>query len=186
METRDQVKDTREQMEDDRLIWSVLTCKIGVSLKSDRSRILPPDLSGAEVPPDERVQPAAAASSCPSGVSLKSDRSRILPPDLSGAEVPPDERWTHSGASTDQTASSQSLNQKDFEDKVSEFMKSNMMRVWNVLSSSGECEEGKEKEEEVDEELIQSETGAKEGFLQIVLHVLKTMKQDAYVSLLQQ
>lgn len=61
-----------------------------------------------------------------------------------------------------------------------------MRSCWKVLNPCGEFEEDEKKEQLVDDELIQSEAAAKDAFLQIALHVLKTMKMDAHVFILEQ
>ncbi|XP_071325503.1 NACHT, LRR and PYD domains-containing protein 3-like isoform X2 [Trachinotus anak] len=160
------------------------SCPSGVSLKSDQSMVIPLVFRGGELPTGDGVQ--SAASSCPSGVSLKSDQSMVIPLVFRGGELPTGDGFRHSGASSDQTASNQTLDQKEFEANVLEFVRSNMISCLEVLNPSGEFEEDKEKEELVDDELTQSEAAAKEAFLQIALHVLKTMKKDAYVFLLEQ
>ncbi|XP_039974655.1 NACHT, LRR and PYD domains-containing protein 3-like isoform X2 [Xiphias gladius] len=133
----------------------------------------------------DTLQPAAA-SSCPSGLSLKSNRSMDIPDQFKGGvvDVPTGER--HSRVSNDQTALNQNLDQEDFEAKLFEFVKSNMRSCWKVLNPCGEFEEDEKKEQLVDDELIQSEAAAKDAFLQIALHVLKTMKMDAHVFILEQ
>lgn len=75
---------------------------------------------------------------------------------------------------------------QDFQGKLFEFMEANMMSFWKVLNPTGDLEEDKEKEELVDDELTQSEAAAKEGFLQITLHILRTMNMDPYVFTLEQ
>ncbi|XP_035463425.2 NACHT, LRR and PYD domains-containing protein 3 isoform X2 [Scophthalmus maximus] len=161
------------------------SCPGRLSLKSNASMGLPENFRGAEVPASEGVQPAAAAaSSCPGRLSLKSDASMGLPENFRGAEVPAGEGCRQSRDSSDQNRLNQNLDQKDFEDKLCEFMKSNVRRCWKVFGPSGEYEDDGEKV--LDDELIPSEAAAKEAFLQIALHVLRTMKMDAHVAILEQ
>ncbi|XP_018529559.1 NACHT, LRR and PYD domains-containing protein 3 isoform X3 [Lates calcarifer] len=129
---------------------------------------------------------AAAVSSCPSAVSLKSNKSMGIPEHFRGGEDPTGERCRHSRVFSDQTALNQNLDLKDFQGKLFEFMEANMMSFWKVLNPTGDLEEDKEKEELVDDELTQSEAAAKEGFLQITLHILRTMNMDPYVFTLEQ
>lgn len=65
-------------------------------------------------------------------------------------------------------------------------MASNLISYEKVFNPSGMFEEDKEEEDLVDDELVQSEAAAKQGCLQIALHVLKTMKMDPYVFILEQ
>ncbi|KAM7421644.1 hypothetical protein PAMA_015682 [Pampus argenteus] len=136
----------------------------------------------------DMVQPTAA-SPRPSGRSVKSNRSMDNHPQFKRGQVSTGEGSSDTSVevSSGQTAStSQNQDLKVFEDKVFEFVQSNMTSCWRVFSPNEVIEEDKEKEDLVDDELAQSEKAAKEAFLQIALHVLKTMKMDAYVFILEQ
>ncbi|CAK6983559.1 LOW QUALITY PROTEIN: NLR family CARD domain-containing protein 3-like [Scomber scombrus] len=163
-------------------------CPSGLTMKSDKSIGIPENFRGEEVPTAEGIQPTAASPS-PSGLTMKSDKSIGIPENFRGGEIATAEGCSDSSvvvSSGQTTWNSQNLDLKDFEAKVFEFVDSNIIRCWKSFTPNGVFEEDKEKEGLVNDELVQSEAAAKEAFLQIALHVLKTMKKDAYVFILEQ
>ncbi|XP_065816253.1 NLR family CARD domain-containing protein 3-like isoform X2 [Labrus bergylta] len=97
----------RGDKEEDRAESPLSSC---LSMKSDRSKDLPPDLSNEPGPSDQKMSDRGdkeedrAESPLSSCLSMKSDRSKDLPPDLSNEPGPSDPQITKGSTSSGESS----------------------------------------------------------------------------------
>ncbi|KAK2845145.1 hypothetical protein Q5P01_011804 [Channa striata] len=120
---------------------------------------------------------------------MKSNDSMRLPVNFSSGDVATGEGANRDPAaevSSGQTALNHSQNLKEFEGHVLEFVRSSIISCQKVLNPTGEFPEDQSTEALFANDRDHSVAAAKEAFLQIALHVLKTLKLDSYVFILEQ
>ncbi|XP_049332930.1 NACHT, LRR and PYD domains-containing protein 12-like isoform X3 [Astyanax mexicanus] len=132
----------------------------GVSMKSDRSMMNPPNFSSGGGSSGSRTETQRGASPEPSCVSMKSDASIIIPPGFSSEDMTADKKKIN--------ICTEKLDHifKKLQEKFISLVKNELNTFKKLLSSDySACSEG-----EVDDD-------QKEGVLKVTLHILRNMNQ---------
>ncbi|XP_051264353.1 protein NLRC3 isoform X2 [Dicentrarchus labrax] len=160
-----------------------------VSMKSDRSMILPLDFKGqqsSKSDPEQVHRPDSPVNRC---VSMKSDRSMILPLDFKGQHSSESKVHESSEVPGGQSAQQQQTNLDSIfmllEENIVSFVKDELKRFQRTLSLDyPESLKRPREDEEVNSE-EEEQRSSREAFLKVTIHFLRKIKQVDLADLLQ-